>query len=380
MASQPGLEALLKRLDFSVEEVLDQLEVGIMVVDRNYRILATNRQFARIHGDRAGRQVEGRPCHQLSFGKRTPCPFDQCAVQQALQDGRFHSTVMIVGKETEGEKALELQAFPMRDPSTGKIAAVMEVVYDKTGEYESEKIRNRLIGIASHELRRPLNAIVQMTSCLEDRRRMKLDEKDVDEILSRVRNRANQATLDLDTLLKMHKFLSGALKPEKRPVLLYREVIEPVLRSYAEPFARKGMVATIEGPRDAEVECDPALLRMVFENLLDNAVKYANEETPIFVRHGKGNGRHHCCVMSCAEHIRDVGRLFQPFATRSKGGTGLGLPFCKAVLQAHGGDIRVRRCAFDGRAFTEPGKPAKRGEGDARLEPANSFCFTIPTG
>lgn len=369
---------LLKQWDFSVSEILDRLEVGIMVVDRDYRIVAANRRFLRIHGARAGGKAAGRACYALSFGRSEPCPAGRCAVRRAFADGRAHTSAMLLGQSTRRERALELHAFPLRDRKTGEVAAVMEIVYDKTGEYESEKIRNRLLTVAAHELRRPLNAIAQLAGCLENRRRMKLGEKDVDGMLARIRNRAAQAALDLETLLKMHKFLSGSVDLEKRRANLYREAVEPVLRAYAEPLARKGMVAMLDVPRDAEAECDPSLLRMAVENLLDNAVKYAREETPVLVRHERSGGAHRLSVASCAPHIRDAARLFEPFATRETGGTGLGLPFCRAVMKAHRGSVRVEHRLFDGEGF-RPVPPAKRAEGnEAEWQEANAFCLVLP--
>jgi len=100
-----------------------------------------------------------------------------------------------------------------------------------------------------------------------------------------------------------------------------------------------------------EVEADPALLRRVLNNLLDNAAKYSEPDAPVQIRL--------CAVEqdAVAVEVKDRGagvdgedlpRLFEHFfradrsRSRGTGGLGLGLTLCKRIVEAHGGAIEAR--------------------------------------
>jgi signal transduction histidine kinase len=100
---------------------------------------------------------------------------------------------------------------------------------------------------------------------------------------------------------------------------------------------------------DRAIACDPLLLRRAIDNLLDNAVKYSEADTPVTF-HVEPNGR------SVAFEIVDRGigmspteldQAFTPFwraddsRTRKTGGVGLGLALARRIARAHGGDVTL---------------------------------------
>jgi signal transduction histidine kinase len=125
----------------------------------------------------------------------------------------------------------------------------------------------------------------------------------------------------------------------------------------------KGTVEVSELPT---VDADPTLLRQLFQNFIENSIKYRKESEPPIVKiYGK------ITDSVCRIFIEDNGigfdecycqKIFQPFQRlhgRSShfSGTGMGLAICKKIVTRHGGDITVN---------SEPGKGA-------------TFIVTLPT-
>ena len=94
---------------------------------------------------------------------------------------------------------------------------------------------------------------------------------------------------------------------------------------------------------------DPDKIRSVLRNLLDNALKYSPEKSPIVVQLMRGPEQVVLSVKDSGRGIPtdELERVFEPFyrvdksRTRATGGFGLGLSFCRRVVQAHSGTIAV---------------------------------------
>lgn len=127
----------------------------------------------------------------------------------------------------------------------------------------------------------------------------------------------------------------------------------------AEAAMQAGITLVVEDLPGVEVEGDPDMLRQVFDNLLDNALKY----TPPF---GIVTVRGHCINDQAIIEVSDTGvgipadalprvfdRFFRVDASRSRrtGGTGLGLSIAKAVVERHGGTIEAASTLGQGSTF-----------------------------
>ena len=100
------------------------------------------------------------------------------------------------------------------------------------------------------------------------------------------------------------------------------------------------------------VKADRDKITQVFLNLLNNAVDAATKAISIYATASEDGVR--IMVADDGEGIRpeDLDRVFDPFFTTKKGGTGLGLPICRKIVEDHGGTIELISSHGDGTAVT----------------------------
>ena len=103
---------------------------------------------------------------------------------------------------------------------------------------------------------------------------------------------------------------------------------------------------------------DGLLIEQVIINILENAIKYTNDDSKVIISARLHNQQHMRIVIEdngpgIAESQQE--KVFDKFITASQGdqrkGTGLGLAICKGIIQAHSGKIIARRSSIGGAAF-----------------------------
>jgi signal transduction histidine kinase len=129
------------------------------------------------------------------------------------------------------------------------------------------------------------------------------------------------------------------------------DILRPVLASYERKAEQKHVSLAPAPDVGWKLWGDPSLLRRVFENLLDNSLRYAPESGRVEVA-ARWDRQLEISISNDGPPIplQDRERIFDKFARGSKelpavGNAGLGLYFCKRAIEAHGGQIRVLQTA-----------------------------------
>jgi signal transduction histidine kinase len=150
--------------------------------------------------------------------------------------------------------------------------------------------------------------------------------------------------------LQLSKIEAGKLVVEQRRFRLFDEAIRPVLEGESAYLAIKKMRLVIED-RDRliglELCADPTLMRIVFSNLITNAIKYGFEGGTITIGHAEAAGGHRFHVRNEGYGIpRDkLDMIFEKFVRLDmkelgrQVGTGLGLYNTRQIVEKHGGSI-----------------------------------------
>jgi two-component system phosphate regulon sensor histidine kinase PhoR len=233
-------------------------------------------------------------------------------------------------------------------PVSGDAAA--DTMYDTS----FDELRTGFTAAVSHELRTPLARILALLDNAD------LPGANVDELLEQARAEVEHAGALIDEILFLSELESG-----KEVVSLGRTnalpVLEEVATELASSAARAGVEVAVTGDSDVDLPLRPRMLRMIAENLAENAIRYAGHGAQLTLsvtREGREG------VLTAADDGRGVDedslpRLFERFyradAARTTRGTGLGLAIVKHVVVAAGGDVEAAggvgrglqiRCSF----------------------------------
>lgn len=240
------------------------------------------------------------------------------------------------------------------------LATVARAVENRRLRQEVQLLREDMIDMLVHDLKGPLSIISSAYSVLRD----ELSALEGGKLARQCLEIAKQGQVRLErlvnTLLEMSRLEAGEPLGEREavtPLALVRETV-----SQLKPLAdiRDLKLRTEVTSRLSKVRVDRMLMVRVLVNLLDNAIKYSPPEGTVMI------GAHHSQADSPAVSfwVRDQGpgipleyreRVFEKFThvpDRQYSGMGLGLAYCRLVVEAHGGRIRVDSPAEGGSIFS----------------------------
>ncbi len=225
---------------------------------------------------------------------------------------------------------------------------------DATYGTSFDELRTGFTAAVSHELRTPLARILALLDTMD------LPDADVSQLVELARGEIEGATALIDEILFLSELESG-----KEVVSLGHTTALPVLEDVAAELAqaatRAGVEVVVEGDPSIDVPLRPRMLRIVVQNLAQNAIRYAGHGSTLRLTINRSGS---FAVLTAADDgagvpAATIGRLFERFyrgdAARSTRGTGLGLAIVKHIVVAAGGDIAAEggagrglriRCTF----------------------------------
>ena len=213
-------------------------------------------------------------------------------------------------------------------------------------ETQREQLRANLLRAISHDLRTPLTGISGNAGVLM-KKSFSLDESKKQEIYRSIYDDAMWLVNLTENLLSITRMEGGAVQLHMETELL-EEVIDEAMRHVNRRHENHSIQVTQEGDYIL-ASVDAQLIIQVITNLVDNAIKYTPDGSRITIKSYKDNGNAVIEVSDNGPGIPDESkdRIFQMFYTTGhksadgKRGMGLGLPLCRAILNAHKGTIEV---------------------------------------
>jgi two-component system phosphate regulon sensor histidine kinase PhoR len=263
------------------------------------------------------------------------------------------------------DRWMELIITPVPVPTTfgGTDKCMLMTFHDQTPLRRVEEMRADFVANASHELRTPLAALSGFIDTLQGP--AKEDAKARERFLAIMHTQATRMARLIDDLLSLSRVeLSAHVRPDTMVDIV------PIIRQVAdglEPLAReRQVVVEIELPEGSvAIAGDREELLRVFENLIENALKYgasggriivsltsapSSDGTPevrVMVRDfGPGIAPEHLPRLTERFYRVDVGD------SRAQGGTGLGLSLVKHILARHRGRLLIESVPKNGATFT----------------------------
>lgn len=260
----------------------------------------------------------------------------------------------------EATNKIALGKYKQKIPSKGndeiaQLSYAIQSLGDQLQSYEDS--RNEFLSAISHEIRTPLTYIKGYSDVLS--KGMVKNTEEQMEYLSIINREAKRITFLVDDLFAMSKLQVGKFQLEKEPADIH-SIVEKVTATLNPAAERKGLVLTVNlSTQIPVIRFDKKRMEQVIYNLIENAIKYT-ESGEINVQTYLKNGLVAIDIMDTGMGIaeEEIPKIWDRFYRieksrgRKTGGTGLGLYIVKQIIDAHGGQVKVKSIENEGSTFS----------------------------
>lgn len=279
------------------------------------------------HGKRAGKGTETLPGSEGLYlplnGERGP--------------------VGVLAVQWEWESEWDIGQLHLLETFANQLAVAVERTnlakdsHESAIEAEGERLRSTLLSSVSHDFRTPLSVISGAAEQL--RKRLKSGREH--ELADSIATEASRLERQVRNLLDMTRVRAGALNVRKEWQSL-EELVGAALSRTDLLLAEHKI--HVELPPDLPLlELDGVLVEQVFVNLLENAARHTPPGTSIWILAETGNGAIRIEFANDGPSLEpsELTTIFDKFSQgpKARGGSGLGLAICRAIMEAHGGEI-----------------------------------------
>lgn len=238
---------------------------------------------------------------------------------------------------------------------------LQNIVEQQTALMELNEAKDEFISLASHQLRTPATGVKQFIGMVLDNYFGKITDEQ--RAMLEFAYESNERQLHvINDLLKVAKIDAGkvVLNVQKYDLA---NMLEDIMQEQRSQFAKRNQKVLLDRPTKSVIaKVDPSRIRMVVENLIDNASKYTPEGKRVMVSINQNPSGKFVTIKVKDEGVgiseADLPKLFQKFSRLDNplsiqvGGTGIGLYWAKKIVDLHGGDIMVKSKLSVGTTFT----------------------------
>jgi two-component system cell cycle sensor histidine kinase/response regulator CckA len=357
------IEETLRKERNLLEAVTENIGAGLATISKDYHILWANKLMKQINGD-----CEGEKCYSTFNKLIDVCP--NCGVKKIFETGVPLDIHEYSNLDDKGNRFwIELIVTPIKDEK-GKIIAALELavniterkrMQDRLAEYsqkleklvskrtkqlkqtqeklvKSERLAaiGELAAMVGHDLRNPLTGIKGAAYYLKAKHCSEIGDRGK-EMLESIENAINYSNKIVNDLLEYSRELNLELT-ETTP----KAMLKKALASLEIPEKIKIVDATADEPK---FKADTEQMCRVFVNLIKNAVDAMPEGGTLTIKSKEAKGMLKITFKDTGTGITEktlhtLKRGVPLFTTKAKG-MGFGLPICKRIAEAHGGNLSL---------------------------------------
>jgi len=338
-----------------LKTTVDRLSDGVLVSDRNRRVVLVNPAFLHLIGYH-GEAVNGSSIDELRAGTELVGMIEETLTMPA--DTYTEITEELSWKSGDDTRILLAKCTPFRNRNRETIGTVT-VLNDITALKQLDRMKSDFVSLVSHEVRSPMNSLMMQIQVILDGLAGDLTDKQR-EILTRAYQKMEGLTEMVSELLDLSRIESGLISREKEQMdfsALLREQVDFHTAGAADKDISLDLA--IDGTLPA-VFANKRGMEEVLTNLITNAIKYSPNGSSVTITARMENEYLRLVVQDNGFGIpeEDLERVFDRFYrvkdenTRTQQGTGLGLSLVKSIVESHHGSIKVASKLGEGTAFT----------------------------
>ncbi|HEV3409963.1 MAG TPA: ATP-binding protein [Chthoniobacterales bacterium] len=370
------------------EKILANMPSGIALVDPSSRnFLQANEAFA-VMARNFGELDPNKDIYDATYDEVKIAPAE--AIEKTLAFGVPFQMVEQAFTDRNGVTHFVNVNLLRLQGSEQRIQGVLYLVEDKTRDVTlrqeliaANAAKDQFLALLSHELRNPLSPVIAMVGELEA---SAAERPEIRRALEVIRRNVELEARLIDDLLDVTRIAKGKLQLTMETVNVH-EILQRAYEICREDILAKNLRMEFRLRAETQhVEGDPARLQQVFWNLIKNSVKFTPEQGRIIIETFNPSPEEieiRTTDTGIGIEPDKIGKIFNAFEqgqssiTRRFGGLGLGLAISKAMVSAHGGNIRVES---EGRnrgatfivTLQTVGAPARRAEEVTVPSPANA--------
>jgi len=333
------MEKMFSELSQQKEElksIIDSLQEGLLVLDKQGRVIRSNESFRKIIGNQA---VGGKFYWEIMRNPKLP----ELLKKAGIEKRNFVEELKL------GDRIFMCSVTPLK-----RGEEIVSIFHDITEIKDIEKIKKDFVINVSHELRTPLTAIKGYAETLRKevdtapgKKYVEIIERNTDRLINIVNDLLLLSSLEEKAFLELEDIDLGGL-------------LENVIRIFDQRLKDKQLSLGIDVKENLPtIKADFFKLEQMLVNLLDNAVKYT-DRGEITVSMDVQEKRVRIQVRDTGIGIPkdDIPRIFERFyvidksRSRKSGGTGLGLSIVKHIVLLHHGTIGIESALGKGTSVT----------------------------
>ncbi len=255
----------------------------------------------------------------------------------------------LIRRLKESYSSLEDYAGKLEEEITIRKRKEADLILAKNKAEEANKLKTEFLTQVSHEIRTPINVILNFCSLIQDDIRSTAGE-DIIEQFDAIKESGNRIVRTVDLILNMAQLQTNTYDSQKGIINLKSDIFEKLVKEYSVKAGLKKIELNfIDNGLDPAIEGDNYSIAQIFDNLINNAIKYTDQ--------GSVNIELNCDGNNCSVEIKDTGigisqefltKVFEPFRqeeqgyTRSYDGIGLGLTLVKKYCQINNAVLDIK--------------------------------------
>lgn len=321
-------------------KMLDSIGCGVVQLDEDGTVLLMNRKAEEIlrarRAEVVGRRVDMLPLRTPVYKVLSENPADE-PVEVSINGDVILVTSSAIPSENGGGEIYELR--------------------DVTAEKREKRQREEFVAMMTHDLKSPLTVIMGYMQALMGEMSSKMDPS-LHLFVKEMDKSAGKMLSMIDDVLDAYRLEAGLLQIDRHPCDP-RPLLDGCCRDGEREAAVHGSSFVSDLAEEVPpLDLDAKQIARVFANLVGNAVKFTPRRGTITVRSSVEDGYLLVQVSDTGIGIaeEELPRIFNKYfrASGAQGfkGTGLGLTISKAIVEAHGGSIRVESTAGKGTRFS----------------------------
>ena len=321
----------LENATSDLKAIMDNMREGLVMLDSSGKVLSINESAAAIfHTERIG-----------AVGK---------SLLASSRDAELHEMVHRAFSGESGDILLQrndrhYQVYASPVMNGDSIRGAVLLLVDVTERYAAEESRKEFTANVSHELKTPLTSISGFAEIIRDGI---AQPEDIPTFAGKICKESQRLVNLVNDILQLSRLDEKRALGERRIIPL-KKMMEELMLEFSALVGKKNLNISLRGS-DEEIEGYPVLIREMFYNLIDNAIKYTPE-------HGQIDLSIEKCKLGVKCSVTDTGigipkehqaHVFERFYrvdkshSRSTGGTGLGLAIVKHAAEIHNAQIELR--------------------------------------